>query len=177
MLSLEFSDGGNYDYKVKAFKFLDHSVDELEKSKLAILLPFYVLKLRKQAVSAKTSERRAELAKEMKPMLDELVTAADRAERTGLMSEADKRIVLEHMDRLYRELFAQYTEFKKVDVMLQDRILTYSEEAAKKAAKEAKLEKSFDVAKRMLERGMALPEIAEIVEVPIDKLQTLLPSS
>jgi hypothetical protein len=172
-LSLEFSDGGKYNYKVKAFKFLDHSVDELEKGKLAILLPFYVLKLRKQVVSAKTSERRAELAKEMKPMLDELVAAADRAERTGLMSEADKRIVLEHMDRLYRELFAQYTEFKEMDVMLQDRILTYSEEAAKKA----KLENSFDVAKRMFERGMALPEIAEIVELPIDKLQSLIPSS
>jgi ribosome recycling factor len=209
-LSLEFSDGGNYDYKVKTFKFLDHSVDELEKGKLAILLPFYVLKLRKRVVRAKTSERRAELAGEMKSILEELVAAVDRAERAGSMSEADERIVLEHMNRLYRELFAQYAELKEADVMLQDRILTYSEEAAIKAAKEARkearkevakkmkkaaeaakkavekakkeaetaeLKKSFDVAKRMLERGMELSEIAEIVELPVDKLQTLLPNS
>jgi hypothetical protein len=168
-LSLEFPDGKNYNYKVKTFKFLDHSVDELEKGKLAILLPFYVLKLRKRAVSARTSRRRAELAGEMKSILDELVAAADRSERTGLMGEADKRIVLEHMDRLYRELFAQYTEFKEADVMLQDRILTYSEEAAEEA--------ELKVAKRMLERGMALSEIAEIVELPMDKLQTLVPNS
>jgi predicted transposase/invertase (TIGR01784 family) len=94
-----------------------------------------------------------------------------------LISEADKRILLEHMERLYRELFAQYTEFKEADVMLRDRILTYSEEAARKAAKKAKLEKAFNVAKKMLERGMALPEIAEIVELPVDTLQTLVPNS
>jgi hypothetical protein len=168
-LSLEFSDGGNYDYKVKTFKFLDHSVDELERGKLAILLPFYVLKLRKRVVRARTSKRRAELAEEMKSILDELVAAADRAEQTGSMSEADKRIVLEHMERLYRELFTQYTEFKEADVVLQDRILTYSEET--------KLKTSFDVAKRMLERGMELSEVAEIVELPVDQLQTLIPNS
>jgi hypothetical protein len=57
--------------------------------------------------------------------------------------------------------------------MLQDRILTYSEEAAEKA----ELKKSFDVAKKMLDRGMALSEISEIVELPVDKLQTLVPNS
>ncbi|GHV37845.1 hypothetical protein FACS1894187_15690 [Synergistales bacterium] len=69
------------------------------------------------------------------------------------------------------------------DVMLQDRILTYSEEAAKKAAKEAELKgiekgiekKAFDVARKMLARGMTLLEVAEIAELPIDKLQTLAP--
>ncbi|GHV38109.1 hypothetical protein FACS1894187_16410 [Synergistales bacterium] len=200
-LSLEFSEGEQYNYKVKSFKFLEHDIKELEERKLAILLPFYVLKLRKQTVSAKTSKRRAELAVEMKEIVDELVMMADRAEASGLVSEADKRIVLEHMERLYRELFAQYAEFKEGDVMLQDRILTYSEEAAKKAAKEAELkgiergiekgiekgiergiekgraEKAFDMARKMLARGMTLLEVAEIAELPIDKLQTLVPHS
>jgi hypothetical protein len=177
---------------VKTFKFLDHSVDELEKNNLAILLPFYVLKLRKRTVLARTSKRRAELAGEMKSILDELVAAADRAERAGLMSEADKRILLEHMDRLHRELFAQYTEFKEADVMLQDRILTYSEEAAQKAARKATREATKKatrkaakkakeaarkMAKKMLERGMALSEVAEIVELPVDELQALVPNT
>ncbi|GHT02719.1 hypothetical protein AGMMS50276_32740 [Synergistales bacterium] len=146
-------------------------------------MPFYVLKLRKQTVSAGTSKRRAELAIEMKTIVDELVETADRAEASGLVSKADKRIVLEHMERLYRELFAQYTEFKEGDVMLQDRILTYSEEAAKKAAEEAELKgiekgiekKAFDMARKLLARGMTLLEVAEIAELSIDKLQTLVP--
>ncbi|GHV38988.1 hypothetical protein FACS1894187_18430 [Synergistales bacterium] len=82
---------------------------------------------------------------------------------------------------------------------MQDRILTYSEEAAKKAAKKAELkgiekgiekgraegkaegkaegrvEKAFDMARKLLARGMTLLEVAEIAELPIDKLQTLVP--
>jgi len=62
-LSLEFSDGGSYDYVVKAFKFLDYGIKDLEEKKLALLLPFYVLKLRKRIVSTKNSALRVELRK------------------------------------------------------------------------------------------------------------------
>jgi hypothetical protein len=165
-LHLKFPDGRYHDYKVKTFKFLNHDISELERKKLSILLPFYVLKLRKRVVSAKTSKQRTELAIEMKAILDELVTTVERGEKAGLMNESDKRIVLEHMERLYRELFNHYKEFTEVDSMLRDRILTYSEEAAEKV--------KFEVAQKMLARGMALPEVAEIAELPIDKLQTLI---
>lgn len=170
-LRLKFSDGKHYDYKVKTFKFLNHDISELEQQKLSILLPFYVLKLRKRVASAKTDEERAGLTGEMKVVLDELIAAVERGEKAGLMNESDKRIVLEHTERLYRELFNQYKEFTEVDVMLRDRILTYSEEAAEKA----KMEKALEVAQKMLARGMPLPEIAEIAGLPIDKLQTLAP--
>ena len=46
-LRLQFPDGNHYDYGVDTFKFLDHSIQELEEKKMSILLPFYVLKLRK----------------------------------------------------------------------------------------------------------------------------------
>ena len=59
VLSLEFPDGGSYDYAIKTLKFLDHGLKELEEKRLVILLPFYVLKLRKRVVSARSHERRA----------------------------------------------------------------------------------------------------------------------
>ncbi|MDR3076337.1 MAG: hypothetical protein LBU26_03460, partial [Synergistaceae bacterium] len=100
VLSLEFPDGGHYNYRVRVFKFLEHGIGELEAQKLTILLPFYVLKLRKMTVRAKSSARRAELAAEMKSILGELVEAVERGGQTGLMDESDKRTVLEHMERL-----------------------------------------------------------------------------
>jgi hypothetical protein len=109
-LRLIFPDETRYDYKVKSFKFLDHYINELAKQKMAILLPFYLLKLRKRVVSAKTSVQRTALSAEMKTIFDELVAAVDRSAEAGLMSESDKRIVLEHMERLYRELYSQYPE-------------------------------------------------------------------
>ena len=50
-LSLSFPGNGHYDYKVKTLKFLEHGIKELEEQHLAILLPFYVLKLRQRTVS------------------------------------------------------------------------------------------------------------------------------
>ena len=103
-LSLEFSDGGSYDYVVKTFKFLNYGINELEEKKLAILLPFYVLKLRKRVVSARDSKRRAELYAEMKAMLDELMAAEERAVNVGLLNVTDGRVVLEYTKAVQRTL-------------------------------------------------------------------------
>jgi predicted transposase/invertase (TIGR01784 family) len=183
VLSLEFSDGTSHDYTVKTFKFLDHTIKELEEKKAVILLPFYVLKLRKRAMSERNSKRRTELCAEMKEILDELLAAVERAVNVGLMSEPDSRTVLEHTERLYKELYQGYDEFKEADVMLQNMILTYSEEAElrgiekgrEKGREEGREEgiekKAFEVVRKMLARGMDLADIAEIVELPIDTIQ------
>ena len=180
-LSLEFPSGRNYDYTVKTLKFLNFTIEELEEKKLAILLPFYVLKLRKQIVSTRASKRRAELSIEMKAILNELMAAVERAVSVGSMNENDGRFVLEYTERLYKELYQGYDEFKEADVMLQDVILTYSEEAELRGIKkgmekgiEKGIEKkALEVAKRMLARGIALSEIAELAGLPIDKVQAL----
>jgi hypothetical protein len=193
-LRLIFPDETHYDYKVKAFKFLDHDISELEKQKMAILLPFYVLKLRKRVVSAKTSQQRAELSGEMRAILDGLVEAVDRSAEAGLMSESDKRIVLEHMERLYRELYNPYEELTEVDTMLKDRLLTYSEEAELRGRekgikegiregikegiiegiREGKKDMARDMAKRLLFRGVSPDIVAESAELPLDTVKALM---
>jgi hypothetical protein len=181
-LSLEFPEGGNYEYTVKAFTFLEHDVRELEERKLAILLPLYVLKLRRRAASATTSKRRAELAEEMKSILDELVAAADRAEKSGVMSETDKRTVLDHMEYLYKELFAQYDEFKEADMMLRDRILTYSEKAElegiekgiEKGRVEGIEEGKKEMARGLLSNGVSPDIIAKSSGLPMDAIKALM---
>ena len=165
-LRLIFPDETRYDYKVKTFKFLDHDISELEKRKMAILLPFYVLKLRKQVVSAKTSQERSELSGEMRSILDKLVEPVDRSAAAGLMNESDKRIVLEHMERLYRELYNQYEELTEVDTMLKDRLLTYSEEAEQRARE--------DMAKELLAEGVSPDIIARSSGLPLDTLKALM---
>ncbi|GHV37457.1 hypothetical protein FACS1894187_14220 [Synergistales bacterium] len=78
---------------------------------------------------------------------------------------------------------------------MQDKILTYSEEAElkgiekgikegieqgiergiEKGIEKGRAEKAFDMARKLLARGMTLLEVAEIAELPIDTLQTLVP--
>jgi len=186
VLSLEFPNGRSYDYVVKTFKFLDHGIEELEKKQLVILLPFYVLKLRKRVASTRSPKRRAELSSEMKAIIDDLVLTTERAVKTGLLSEPNGREVLEHTERLYKELYQKYEEFKEGDVMLQDFILTYSEEAELRGIEkgieegiEKGREEGVDIgvglaARGMLARGMTLQEISEITSFPVDKLKNLV---
>jgi predicted transposase/invertase (TIGR01784 family) len=98
------------------------------------------------------------------------------------MSESDKRIVLEHMERLYRELYSQYRELTEVDVMLKNRLLTYSEEAElrgrkegrEEGKKEGREEGKKDMARRLLSRGISLDIIAESAELPLDTVKALI---
>jgi predicted transposase/invertase (TIGR01784 family) len=128
-------------------------------------------------VAAQTSNQRSVLAVEMKSVLDDLVSAVDRSEKAGYINESDKRTVLELMERLYRELFVQYKEFTGVDTMLQERILTYSEEAELRGMEKGMEKGKKEVARSMLARGMPLLEVAEIAGLPMDKLQDLAPRS
>jgi hypothetical protein len=169
-LRLIFPNETSYDYIVETFKFLDHDISELENQKMAILLPFYVLKLRKRVVSAKTGKQRAELSREMKSIFNELVAAVDRSAEAGLMNESDKRTVLEHMERMYRELYSQYREFTEVDIMLKDRLLTYSEEAELRGREEM----AKDMAKGLLAEGVPPDVIARSAGLPLDSVKALM---
>jgi hypothetical protein len=169
-LSLEFPEDGRYDYTVRSFKFLDYGIRELESRKMTILLPFYVLKLRKKVVRAKSAQRRQELSTEMKSILDELVATVERGEKAGLMSEPDMRIVLDHMEQIYRELFGQYEEYKEADVMLQERLLTYEEKAELRG-----IEKGIEkVARKLLTNGVSPEIIAKSCELPLDTVKTMM---
>ncbi|MDR1740269.1 MAG: hypothetical protein LBR38_00255, partial [Synergistaceae bacterium] len=46
VMSIEFPDGGTYDYSVEIFKFTDYDVGELEARRMILLLPFCLLRLR-----------------------------------------------------------------------------------------------------------------------------------
>jgi hypothetical protein len=181
ILRLDFSDGSHYDYRVKTFKFLNCGIGELVERKMAILLPFYVLKLRKKVAAARTAGQRQKLSAEMRVILDELVASVERGAKAGLMSESDTRIVLEHTERLYSELYAQYEELAEVDVMLKDRILTYSEEAALKAAREATIKatreatlKTEKMAKTMLSDGLPVEAVVKYTSLPRESVEKLL---
>jgi hypothetical protein len=55
-LHIVYPDRSRHDFIVPAFKVLEHGIEELEKKKLALLLPFYVLKYRKQVKAARSEK-------------------------------------------------------------------------------------------------------------------------
>jgi len=61
ILELNFGENGKFDYPVKAMKFLAYSVDELCEKNMTILLPLYLLKLRRDVDNAKKRKTKRKL--------------------------------------------------------------------------------------------------------------------
>jgi hypothetical protein len=74
------------------------------------------------------------------------------------------------MERLYRELYGQYREFTEVDIVLKDRLLTYSEEAELKGREEGKK----DMAKGLLSDGVPPDIIAKNSGLTLDTLKAMM---
>ena len=53
ILELDFGTQGKFEYVVPAMKFLDYSVEELCNRRMVILLPLYLLRLRREIARAK----------------------------------------------------------------------------------------------------------------------------
>jgi hypothetical protein len=158
-LNLVFPDGKTHRYAVPTVKFLDLSIAEIERRKLVILLPFYVLKLRKQMKAAKSEGRRLELAGEMDKILAELDETAKRGMKKGLLETNDLINVVNHIKHLQNELYEGYTAFKEINEM-PVRIVDYAEELKKKARREGIRETSREIARKMKEAGRPSGEIA-----------------
>jgi hypothetical protein len=81
-------DGDAHTFTYPTLKLLDCTVEELEERDLSILLPFYLLKLRKRVQSAKTAEKRQEMAGEMKDLVEKLTAALERGVPSKLARRA-----------------------------------------------------------------------------------------
>ncbi|MDR2483484.1 MAG: hypothetical protein LBD08_07640 [Treponema sp.] len=86
-------DGTSHTFTYPALKLLDYTVEELEERGLSILLPFYLLKLKKRVRAARTPEKRQELAGEMKDLVEKLTAALER----GAPSKLARRALSKHI--------------------------------------------------------------------------------
>jgi hypothetical protein len=88
------------------------------------------------------------------------------------------------MDRLYQELYTSYEALREGDVMLQDRIKTYSEEAAERVEREMTAKAAQDAQKAKKERedavrnlkliGLLSDEmIAQVFNLPVEEIRAI----
>jgi len=134
ILRLHFYDGTTFDYKVESFKFLDYTLKELEAKNLVILLPFYLLKLRKRVnaalklPAAKSKAKLSALSVELRKIEEELMSVLERSRKAGVISESDSLEILEHSGKMREELYSSYEEFMEEESMLLKRLETHGKE-------------------------------------------------
>jgi hypothetical protein len=117
---LELPSGAEYPFTVPSFKLPEYTAAMLEERDLGILLPFCVLRLRRELKAAESGAERRALAGRMKGLLEEIIGAAERSGARGAMSGGDLANVLHLTRLLHDELYLPYTEFAEDEEMWED---------------------------------------------------------
>jgi transcriptional regulator NrdR family protein len=170
VLRLVFPDDTVHEYKIETFKVLNHTIGDLAKKKLLLLLPFSILKLRKQVEAAKTSQKRRELSDDVAATLKQVFQTLDAAEKAAILTKADKEAILDQVDILFAQIYEPFTEFKEVTKMVDTIILSRVEKAELKA----ELNNSLKIAKNLLSDGDSPEKVARNTGLPLAKVKALL---
>jgi hypothetical protein len=163
-LRLQFPDGFTYDYEVKTFYPLDHSVKELEKKGMAILLPFYVMKMREDVAKADGAGRK-KLSAKMKTLLDKVDEAVKNCKEKGWIDDRDALDIIRDLDRLYTKLYGGYREFAEDDYM-KEKYVRYSTQIMEAA--------KLEMAKNFLALGVSPEKVAKAAGLPLGQVKGLL---
>ena len=163
-LELDFGDQGTFDFSVPTMKFLNHSLDDLNNQKMVILMPLYLLKLRRKIENAKkrkknSSEAVRQYATELKDLIKSILKSFEDNVKAGNIDSNDAFVLSGLVEKLYNHLYADIQEFKeeRVNDVLDDRLLVkYEAELIKerKRGREIAQEMAQGMAKEMAQ-GMA----------------------
>ncbi|MDR1147185.1 MAG: hypothetical protein LBK66_00990 [Spirochaetaceae bacterium] len=138
-IRLEFPDGTEHDFKVRALKLLEYGAEELAGKGLALLLPFYIVRLRKEAKRAKTDEERRRVEEAFKELGFKLAKTIEGSARECLLDEADITTLLERLAGMVEYVGKGYrtTEVKE---MIDTSLIGYGKRLLMEGKTEGKLE-------------------------------------
>jgi hypothetical protein len=112
-----------FDYEVKVFKMSEQSLEALEEKRLLVLLPFCLLKFRKELRSKQINpEKRRAVAELEKRLIEELEAVLTRGVEEGYINDTDCIMILESIAQMHKELYDEYEEFQEASMVLDDGI-------------------------------------------------------
>ena len=114
--------GQTFDYDVRVFRMAEQSPESLERQRLLLLLPFCLLRFRRELVKGATAEERCAIAGREMRMIDELEDILTRSRKAGFLGTDDGIIILESMAQMHEELYGAYPEFQEASMELDNRL-------------------------------------------------------
>ena len=180
ILELDFGEHGKVNYPVPAMKFLNYSVEEICEKQMTILLPLYLLKLRRDVENAKARRHHKEAtlrqcAKKLKALIEQnILPAITENEKAGNITHSDAFELIRLLDRLYWYLYGSISEFKdeEVDSVFADVIeLKYDKEFAEERARH--LEEKRQIAHDLKNEGVPIEIIAKTTKLPACEIERL----
>jgi hypothetical protein len=169
ILRLIFSDASVHEYQVETYKVLEHPVEELHRNHLVLLLPFCLLKYRRAVTKTKIKKEWEALDRNLVKLHHKLTELVEDAWREGLLETEDKQLILELMLCLQEELYGDYTNLEEVGQMVEEKLLTFSEQIALMA--EEMEQKTAEMEQKTAEMEQKTAEMEQKVEEAVLKAE------
>jgi len=131
---------------------------------MALLLPFYILKIRNELEKKSTdSEKKKALSKKLECYIIEIDKTLRKCNENNYITERDTAMLLRKLSFIYNELYGKHEEFMEADMTIKKLVeASWDDTWDKNTAKvEAKAERKFknQTAKAMKAGGEAVDKI------------------
>ncbi|MBE5927277.1 MAG: hypothetical protein E7270_09980 [Lachnospiraceae bacterium] len=161
-LVLNFKEQGKFEYKVKTFKYQEHSIEEINNMKLIILIPFELLKLRELLKKERTEENLNALKNLVRK---DIIGSIQKNYEVGNITGSDVGRLMQLTKKLYNHLYSEYEQLEVIEEMDESLILEYEDldrkyaeidrrqmENEKKLTMLGNIEEKYKAAKESLEQ-------------------------
>ncbi len=109
-LQIHFGSQGCYRYQVPVLKYLSEDLGSLNQRKMVILIPFQLLRLRKNLQKARTPQN-MEALKEL--VLHDIIGSIRENERLGNITKNDARVLMSLTRKLFQHIYEKYGELEE----------------------------------------------------------------
>lgn len=114
ILHISFGTQGSFDYHVKNYLYLAHDAEELDRKKMAVLIPFQVLRLRSLLAQWKRLEKNGktfdiqEFYQLQEKIKDDIISSIRQNLELGNITYDDSRQLFELTNRLYEHIYKDF---------------------------------------------------------------------
>ena len=157
-LQLDFGKQGSFTYHVKTFKYQEISLEELNKRKMIILIPFQLLKVRK-LMQKERSEKNLNLLKKI--IFDDIIGSIEINMKAGNITEYDAGRLRRMTKALYDYLYSHYEETEELSMLTDESIIfdiDLIEQRHEKELEEVKAKSEKRVEQEKVEKEQAKAE-------------------
>lgn len=170
-LRIRFGSLGEFTYRVPTFRYLKKDLEELERRKLIVLIPFQLLRLRETIKKKRTPEN----LEALKTLIRcDILESINRNVAAGNITVSDARVLRGITWQLYRHIYQKYGEMEEAGVnqMMEEAMILDIDILEKKHREEmARVKAEMDQAKA--EADMALREKDDVIKALSEKLCAL----
>lgn len=154
-LEIDFGSQGVFRYRVPACNFIAMTLDEIEQKHMILLLPFYIMRLRK----AMSRDRSPEMLNKLKKLIfNDIMGIINRQMSAGLLLVNDAMVLRRLLVKLYNHLYADYAECEEggLNAMIDDELILdidlVTDEITERVTKEVTEQVTEQVTERVTEQ-------------------------